>query len=442
MKKLSLIVATLIAVPAFAQNWPSFRGNAAAGVAAETAPVQWDIAKSDNIAWKTAIPGLAHASPVVWGTRVFVVTAIASEGTPALKLGMPGIDAASDMVTHTWKLFALDRATGKIIWEQAAHAGVPRIKRHVKASHASATPATDGRFIVALLGSEGLFCYTVEGKLKWKADLGLLDTGLLDDPSYQWGPASSPVIYKNLVIVQNDRHKDSFFAAYNLETGKEVWRTASRGRPSWASPTVVPAGARDVLVANSPLEIRGLDPATGKELWKLARETQVQVPTPVGAGDLVIVTGGYPGNGNPIYAIRADAAGEITKGKGLAWSTERGSPYTPTPLVHGGQLYVLQDNGVVVSYQAATGVEIYRQRIAPASFSASPVAAGDKVYFASEDGDVYVIRAGSKYELLATNRMGETCFATPAIAQNTLFVRTQSHLYAIRETRNAGPRAD
>ena len=442
MKAITVTVVGLCAVLSVsAQNWPGFRGAAANGVAAEAAPARWDVAASQNILWKAPVPGLAHASPVIWGDRVFIVTAIASEGAPTVRVGQSGIDAAQDMVTHTWKIYALDRRTGKVQWDQIAHKGVPRIKRHVKASHASATPATDGKYVAALMGSEGLFVYTVDGALKWKVDLGALDTGLLDDPSYQWGPASSPVIYKNLVIVQNDRQKDSFFAAYDLASGKEVWRTASRGRPSWATPTVVRAGQRDVLVANSPLEIRGFDPATGKDLWKLARETQVQVPTPVEAGENVIVTGGYPGNGNPIYAIRKDAAGEVSQGKGLAWSMPRGSPYTTTPLVHQGQLYVLQDNGVLAVYDAATGKEIYRERIAPVSFSASPVAAGDKVYFASEDGDVYVVRAGPKYELLATNRMGETCFATPAISQATIFVRTQSHIYAIRESAGA-PRAD
>ena len=213
----SALVFALAASPALAQNWPSFRGLNAAGVGNGSPPVTWDVTAKKNVAWKTAIPGLAHSSPIVWGDRVYVITAVASAGTPTVVTGdssKSGIDPAKDLVPHTWRLLAIDKASGRIAWDRPVHTAVPRVKRHVKASHASATPATNGAAIVALLGSEGLFCFDMTGREKWRQDLGVIDVGLVDDPTYQWGPASSPIIEGNLVIVQSDRHKDGFIAAF------------------------------------------------------------------------------------------------------------------------------------------------------------------------------------------------------------------------------------
>jgi outer membrane protein assembly factor BamB len=422
-----------------ANNWPAFRGPDASGVAPATAkpPVAWDLAGSKNIAWKTPIPGLAHSSPIVVGERIYVTTAVAATGKPGIVTGdvkKSGIDSASDTGEHTWHLLAIDRTSGKVLWDRAVHKGVPRLKRHVKASHASSTPASDGRSLVTLLGSEGLFCFDMEGKLKWRVDPGVMDVGLVDDPSYQWGPASSPLILDNLVIVQNYRHKDSFLAGYDVATGKEVWRTAHDEYPSWATPAAVRVGGRTIIVTNAGKHIRAHDPKTGKEIWRLADNlTQVKVPTPVVAGDLVIVTGGYPPGGRPIYAIRPDGAGELTE-KALAWRVERGSPYTGTPLYYDGILYACTDNGILSAYDAKSGERIYQQRVSPAAagFSASPVAAAGRIYLASEEGDVFVVRAGRTFELLATNPMGEPLMATPAISGNTMIVRTPTQVVAVR----------
>jgi outer membrane protein assembly factor BamB len=399
--------------------------------------VAFDVPASRGLAWRTPVPGLAHSSPIVWGGRVYVTTAVAASGTPTVTLGdssRAGIDAASDMVSHTWRLLALDAASGTLLWNREVHTGVPRLKRHVKASHASATPATNGRVIVAVFGSEGLFCFDMDGSLKWRQDLGLMDVGLVDDPTYQWGPASSPTIHGNLVIVQNDRHKDSFLAAYHLETGRQAWRASRDELPSWATPLIRRTARRDELVTNSSRFIRGYDPTTGRELWRVADEaTQVKVPTPVAAGDLVIVTGGYPSGGRPIYAIRSTASTTAAEGAAIAWKTERGSSYTPTPLVYDGILYVCSDNGILTAYEVATGERIYQQRISPSAggFSASPVAAGGRIYLASEDGELFVVRAGRTFELLAANPLGEVTMATPAISGNLLIVRTRSHLIGI-----------
>ena len=443
-RKLSPRIAWLLAClaaasPAAAQNWPSFRGPDANGVAAASSkpPSKWDLSSSRNVAWKVPVPGLAHSSPIVWGDRIYVTTAVpAAVGTPAVITGnvdQAGIDSAKDLVSHTWRLIAFEKATGKILWDKVVHQGVPRLKRHVKASHASATPATDGQSIVALLGSEGLFCFDTSGNLKWRQDLGLMDVGLVDDPSYQWGPASSPTIFGNLVIVQNDRHKDSFVAAFDLATGTEVWRTSHDEYPSWATPTIARGSARTEIVTNGGKFIRGLDPKTGRELWRLSdNQTQVKVPTPIVSGEMVIVTGGYPPGGRPIYAIRLGRSGTLDAAS-IAWQTDRGSPYTGTPLLYDGILYACTDNGILSAYDPATGQRIYQQRVGPAAagFSASPIAADGRLYLTSEDGDIFVVRAGRTFELLATNPMGETLMATPAISGNMLIVKTQTQLVGI-----------
>ena len=366
-----------------------------------------------------------------------MTTAVAAEGKPRVVLGdasKSGVDPAGDNGRHTWRLMALDAQSGKVIWDKAVHEGLPRMKHHVKASHASATPATDGRYIVALMGSQGLYAFDMNGVEKWRADLGVMDVGLVDDPTMQWGPASSPVILGDMVLVQNDRHKDSFVASYDIHTGKQLWRSAHDDYPSWATPAVVRTDGRTEIVTNAGKFIRGFDSKTGKELWRFSdNNTQVKVPTPIVAGNLVIVTGGYPPGGRPIYALRPGGSGEIGD-KALAWKTDRGAPYTGTPILYEGLLYALTDNGILSTYDPKAGERIYQQRVAGGSgFSASPVAANGRLYLSSEDGDVYVVKAGRTYELLATNGMGEPLMATPAISGNTLFIRTLSKLVAVRQ---------
>lgn len=430
--------------PAHAGNWPSFRGPQASGVGEGPAPTSWDAEKSVNIAWKTPVPGLAHSSPVVWGDRVFVTTAVSTEADPYLRVGLYGdVDSVETKAEHTWRLYSLDKKTGKVLWEQVAHKGIPKVKRHIKATHANATPVTDGKHVVALFGSEGLFCYDVDGKLLWQKDLGVLDSGWFYDPSYQWEYGSSPVIYKNLVIVQADIQKGSFIAAYDLKDGRQVWRTDRDEVPSWASPSVFETEKRAELVTNGTKSIRGYDPLTGKELWKLGPNSEIVTPTPIMAHGLFYVTAGYRPI-TPIYAIRPGSSGDLTLPKGtstsaaIAWSKERGGPYMPTPIVYGDYLYTCANNGLLTAYNAKTGEEVYKERIAgtrTVAFTASPVAADGKLYFPSEDGDIFVVKAGPKFELLATNPMGEVLMATPAVSDGLLIVRGRGHVYGIREVK-------
>lgn len=424
-----------------AGDWPQFRGPSASGIGDGTKPpLKWDATKGTNIAWQVEIPGLANSSPVVWGERIFVTTAVSSDVKQTFRTGLYGdTDSVNDSSPHQWKVFAIDRKTGKILWQQTAHEGVPKTKRHPKSSQASPSPATNGKVVVAYFGSEGLYAYSTAGELLWKKDLGLQSAGWFFDPDSEWGAGSSPVIYKNTVIVQCDRQKDSFIAAYDLQDGRQVWRTARAEIPSWGTPTIVPAKDRTEVVTNAPKAIRGYDADTGKELWSLGPNSEITCTTPVSAAGLIFVTAGYPPV-QPIYAIKVGSSGDLTLKDGkessdaIAWSKQRGGVYLPSPLVYGEHLYTVSNNGILSQYDAKTGNRLYQQRVGEGgSFVASPVAAAGRLYIASEDGDVYVAKAGTQYELLAKNPMGEPVLATPALAGDLLIVRSARHLFAIAE---------
>ncbi len=439
---LLLCILLLSFIPANAQNWPAFRGaNAAGNGDGQNPPAAWNVEKNENIVWKTPIPGLAHASPIVWGNKLFVITAVSSAPQGKFRHGLYGdVDSDKDTSKHAWKIYCLDKKSGKILWERTATEGVPKIKRHIKSTHASPSPATDGKYVVAFFGSEGLFCYDLNGKLVWKLDLGVLDSGWFFDADYQWGMASSPIVYKDMVIVQCDVQKGSFIAAFDIKTGKQLWKTNRDEIPSWGSPTIFESKGKAMVVTNATKRIRGYDPATGKELFELSGNSEVTVGTPVVGHDLVFVTAGYPPI-QPIYAIKPTAAGDITLAEGkesndhIAWSKKRGGTYMPTPLVYGDYLYTCSNNGVLTCYDAKTGERIYQQRVAGQSnaFTASPIAADGRLYFAGEDGDVFVVKAGPQYELISTNSMGEVMMATPAISEGMIFVRTIGHVYGIAD---------
>ena len=421
------------------QNWSSFRGNNASGVAeGGKIPAIWSVDKGQNVVWKTAIPGFSHASPIVWENRVFVITAISSDGDNSFVAKDRGIGLANDSVKHTWRIYSLDKKSGRVLWSQTAYEGIPKARRHVKATQANSTPATDGRYVVAVFGSEGLACYDLNGKLLWKKELGILNPGLWDDPNSSWGHSSSPIIHKDLVIVQADGHKQSFIAAFNLKDGTQAWRVERGEITSWTTPTISIEPNRTALIVNGGRFVRGHDPLTGKELWRFAdNDTQVKMQAPLVAHGLIYITGGYP-PGRPMYAFKPGAVGDISLKAGeetnqfIAWKSAKGSPYTPTPIIYGDVLYTCADNGVLTAYDARTGTMIYQQRL-PSSFSASPIAADGKLFFPSEDGDVYVVRAGPKFELLATNVMGQPLMATPAISDGLLILRTKDFVYAVGE---------
>ena len=421
-------------------NWPSFRGPGASGVAdGQKLPDRWGGEEDLNIRWKRKIPGLAHSSPVIWGNRIFVTSAISSKGNASFRPGLYGDgDASEDRSSHRWVLTCLDKMTGKLLWENVATEGVPREKRHIKATYANSTPATDGRTVVAFFGSQGLFAFDMDGGKKWEKDLGRLDAGAYNARHYEWGTASSPILYRDLVIVQCDTQEESFILGADLETGKTRWKTVRDELPSWGTPTVCEGPKGPELVTNASKFIRGYDPLTGKELWRLGGSSKITAPTPVFDGDLMIVASGRSPE-RPIFAIRAGSRGDLTLPKGsrsserIAWSRVRRGPYMPTPLIYRGHLYMLHNNGIFDCYEVKTGKEVYRQRIrhGGSGFSASPVAADGKIYLPSEDGDIFVVRAGREFELIAQNSVGEHLMATPALSEGTLYVRARHHLLAI-----------
>jgi outer membrane protein assembly factor BamB len=367
-----------------------------------------------------------------------VSTAISSDPKAGIRTGLYGdVEPLNDQSKHAWKLIALDKRTGKVVWDRVAHEGIPKTKRHPKSSQASPTPVTDGRRVIVSFGSEGLYAYDFDGKLVWTRDLGVLNAGWFYDPDYEWGIGSSPIIWKNLVIVQCDIQKNSFIAAFDVATGEPAWRTAREEIPSWSTPAIYESNGRAELVTQATTFTRGYDPATGKELWRLAGNSEIAIPTPIVGPGLIIVTNGYRGV-QPIFAIKPGATGNITlngdqtKSDFIAWSTKHGGPYIPTPVIYGERLYVLLNNGVLAAYDVRTGDRVYQERLgAGGSFSASPVAADGKIYLLSEDGDVFVVKAGPKYELLATNPMGEVLMATPSISSGVIIIRGLKDVFAI-----------
>ena len=419
-------------------NWPSLRGPDASGVAdGQHPPLTWDIKKETNVRWKTSIPGLGHSSPIIWGDRVFVTTALSGDPDPKVRTGNYGaVDSVNDTSKHAWQVLCLDRATGKVLWTRTAFAGVPKSKRHLKGSQANCTPATDGKRVVACFGPEGLYCYDFQGKLLWKRDLSSIDSSFAIEQQYEWGFGSSPIIHDGLVILQCDLSKDSFIAAYSLEDGSRVWSTPRDEIPSWSSPVVWRNGRRAELVTNASQYARGYDPATGKELWRLAKKSEIAIPMPVIGRDLVYISSGNRPI-QPIFAVRPGASGDISlqpnedRNAHIAWSKMRGGPYMTTPIAYGKYLYICSNAGILTCYEADTGTEVYKERLGGVSYTASPIAADGRLYFTSEQGGVRVVKAGPEFELLAVNELGDVCMATPAISGGTLFVRSQHFLYAL-----------
>jgi outer membrane protein assembly factor BamB len=442
------LVAMIIALGAFAfsaraesdGNWPQFRGPSASGISPTAAPLEWDVATSKNIRWNVAIPGLGHSSPVVWNDRVFVTTAVAvneGEDSQKLKIGLYGdIEPVQENIEYRWLLLCLDKATGKTIWEREAHRGLPKTKRHPKSTHANPTATTDGKRVIAFFGSEGLYCYDMDGKPLWQKDFGVLESGFFVAPDAQWGFASSPVLFEDKVVIQADVLKNSLLALLDANTGEQIWRTERHDVPTWATPTVHRDEKRTQIILNGFKEIAGYDLANGKNLWTINGGGDIPVPTPIVAGDLIFICGAH-GPQAPIFAIRTSAEGDLTLPKAktsseqIAWSIRQGASYLPTPIALGDYLYVCRDMGQLGCYELKTGKQIYRERLDGNGFTASPVAAGDRLYFTSEDGQVHVVKAGQKFELLKTNNLGENCLATPALSGPTIIFRTQQHLIAI-----------
>lgn len=421
-------------------DWPSFRGPRASGVAAGFAtPERWGAESGEGVRWKRPLPGLGHSSPVVWGGRLYLTTAVRQAGEQSLRVGLYGdINPVDEQEPFRWQVFCVDKVDGSVVWERTAHEGIPRVKRHTKSSHANPTPATDGRHLVAFFGSEGLYCFDLDGKLLWRKDLGVLDSGFYVAPTAQWGFGSSPVLHAGKVIVQCDVQGEDFLAAFDARDGRELWRAPRQEVPTWSTPTVYAHQGTLLLAVNGYRHIGGYELETGREVWRMTGGGDIPVPTPIVAHELIYLTNSH-GFTSPILAVRTSARGDITLSDGattsehVAWGKWRDGAYMPTPLVYEDHLYVLRDNGALFCYDARTGEEMYRERLGQGTtgFSASPIAADGKLYLTSELGDVFVVRAGPAFELLAENALHEVSMATPAISEGTIYFRTRQHLLAV-----------
>lgn len=433
-------VGLAAAASAMAEHWPQYRGPGASGLDSSTAlPTTWNLERGENHRWSTPIPGLAHAAPIVWGDRVYIATAVQAEQAE-LKVGLYGdIGSAKESGPVTWRLLSLEKATGRVAWDIAAHTAVPRVARHTKATHCNSTPATDGKRIVAIFGSEGLFCFDAkDGRALWHRDLGPMDSGYFQVKTAQWGFASSPVIHDGKVVVQCDVQENSFLAVFDLETGRELWRTPRSDVPTWGTPTVVTDAGRTQIAVNGWHHSGGYDFATGRELWRYDGGGDIPVPTPITAHGLIYFTSAH-GRMRPMRAIRTDAAGDLTPDDsgalkpGVAWNHDRKGNYMQTPIVVGDLLFGCADVGLLTCFDAKTGEIRYAERVSKTSegYTASPVSDGRHLYIVSELGNVFVVPAKDTFSVVATNALGETCLATPAISDGTLFFRTRGKLIAV-----------
>ena len=433
-----LLFLNLSAQTNYMNQWPSFRGPFALGYIENSKCVaDWNLETGENILWQTPIPGLGHSSPVIWDDKMFVTTAISGSGENYLKVGLYGDgDAVEDKSEHEFKVYCLDKKTGKILWERICVKRVPAVKRHTKASHADCTPATDGEHLLAFFGSNGLYCYDLNGNLIWEKQFGKMNAGPYNDPTLEWGFSSSPIIYDGKVILQCDFLGGGFIATYDIETGKEFWKVQRDEESTWSTPAVFEKDGKTQIVVNGWKHMGGYDFETGKEIWRMSGGGDIPAPTPVIIDDLIYINNAH-GRYSPIYAVNTNATGDITLGEDeltnnhIVWSIKRGGAYMQTPLIYRNYLYNLQTNGMLTVFKAKTGEQLYKQSLdATGGYSASGVASGEFVYFCAENGDVLVLKAGPEYKPVAHNNMKDILMATPAISGNVMFFRAQKSVIA------------
>ncbi len=415
-------------------NWPQFRGAGSLGVAEDpNLPDKWSA--TENVAWKTEIPGSGWSSPIVWGDHIFLTSVISADSKEAPKKGLYfGGERPAPKDEHRWMVYAVSFKTGKILWEKEVHRGAPAFSRHLKNSYASETPVTDGQRVYAYFGNLGVFCFDLKGKLLWQQKWDVRKT------RFGWGTAASPIVYKDKLYLLNDNDEQSYLAALDTKTGKQIWRADREVGTNWATPYIWESGQRTELIVPGTKATRSYD-LTGKMLWEFNGMSSIAIPTPFSKFGLLYIASGYVGDQHrPVYAIKPGASGNISLKEGetsnqyIAWYLRQGGPYNPSPLVYGDNYYTLYDRGFFTANDARTGKEIYgKQRIDPAvgAFTSSPWAYNGKLFCLSEDGDTFVIQAGGEYKLLGKNSLDELCMATPAIARGSLILRTASKLYRI-----------
>jgi hypothetical protein len=401
---LPLLSLLLAAFPAIAEDWPAWRGPRGDGTSTETnIPTRWSA--TENVAWKTPIPGKGHASPVVHGDRIFLTTCIEKEGKRVL--------------------FCLDRKIGKPLWERVVLTAKLEEKHRLN-SHASSTPATDGRHVWCTFQQDDRMtavCYTVDGKEVWRQSPGEFHS--------KHGFCSPPVLFKDLVILNGDQDADAWLVALDKQSGEERWRADRPNKTrSYCPPLILEAAGRTQLVLSGSKCVASYDPHTGKQLWFINGPTEQYVASLVYGGGLFFLTCGYPTH--HVMGIRPDGSGDVTETH-VAWHHRGGArliSYVPSPIAHGPWFFIVSDEGYASCHDAKTGERLWSQKLGR-RHSASLVSAGEHVLFLDDDGNTFVVKAGAKFELIAKNALDEEAYASPAIANGQLFFRTAGHLWCI-----------
>jgi outer membrane protein assembly factor BamB len=420
------------------ENWPQFRGSDSQGTSTnDKLPTRWSA--TENVRWRTGIPGQGWSSPVVWGDKVFVTTVVNQgedeEAKPGLYFGGERPDAPKS--EHEWKTYCLHLQTGEVLWDRVAHRGLPPMGRHIKNSYASETPATDGQRVYAYFGNLGLYTYDLDGNLIWSRPISPRKTRAT------WGTGASAIVHNGRVFLVNDNEEESYVVALDAKTGDELWRRERDELTNWATPFIWESGKRTELVTAGTKRIRSYD-LDGNLLWELGGMSSIAIPTPFARDGLLYLASGYlMDKQRPVFAVKAGATGDISPKEGetsseyVAWCQPQAGPYNPSPVLYKDYLYVLLDRGLFACYDAATGQEMYEKKRIPngKAFTSSPWAYDDKIFCLNEFGTTFVIKAGPEFEILYENELGEDvmCLATPALVGDKLLIRTDKDVICLED---------
>jgi len=427
LRSFTLLLVLSLPLIAADDDWPRWRGPADDGMARGDAPIKWS--DTENVAWKLAIPGKGHSSPVIWGDKLFLTTAIpTSTAPPAAPAGggRGGMTPAGAVgIDHKFVVMCINRNSGKVIWEQTAKVAAPHEGYHSRyGSYASNSPVTDGKYVYAFFGSRGIFVYDLDGKLIWQKDFGPMKIKL------QFGEGAAPTLDGDTLYLKFDQEQDSYLIALDKRTGKELWRVARDEGTSWSQPLVVEVGGKKQLIVSASKKVRSYDAATGKLIWETPGLGANVIPAPVSAGGLVYVMSGY--NAPKLMAIRLGGEGDISGSDAIVWTSDKGNSYTASPVLNDGKLYFVTDRGTLSCLDALTGKPYYAQERFPKPYNlkSSPVGVKDRLYISTEEGDVIVVKMGEKFEVLGTNTLADQSFiATPAVAGGSIYLRSETNLF-------------
>jgi len=434
----SLLLPLTLLMPAFAgdADWTRWRGPDYDGMARGDAPLHWSDA--EHIKWKAEIPGRGHSSPVIWGDKVFVTTAVPTgvvaaappDAAPPPGRGGRGFGSRGPQPEQKLMLMCLDRKTGKLLWQQVAKIATPHEGYHpTYGSFASNSPVTDGKRVIAFFGSRGVYCYDMDGKKIWERDFGIQLKMFMT-----FGEGAWPYLEGSKLLLLFDNEVDSFLVALDVATGNELWRTPRPdGNTNWSGPVVITVDGKKQVIVSATKKVHAYDLENGKPIWEVAGLGQNTIPAPVASDGMIFLMSGFR---NPnLMAVKLGREGDLTGTDAIVWQNQKGNSYTASPVLHDGKLYVVTDSGMLSCFDAKTGKAYYQQQRLPKpyNFKASPVGVNGKLYLATEEGDVVIVKMGETYEVLATNTLeGQMFIGTPAVADGEIYLRGQNTLFCIK----------